>query len=69
MRSIFATPTKIQISDEKYNGGFVFGLPSENTEVFVESIKSSWKDTKQKTAIENPLLANNQIEKIVTHFF
>ena len=54
------------ISDEKYNGGFVFGLPSENTEVFVESIKSSWKDTKQKTAIENPLLANNQIEKIVT---
>ena len=54
------------ISDEKYNGGFVFGLPSENTDVFVESIKSSWKDTKQKTAIENPLLANNQIEKIVT---
>ena len=54
------------IADEKYNGGFVFGLPSENTEVFVESIKSSWKDTKQKTAIENPLLANNQIEKIVT---
>ena len=27
------------ISDENYNGGFVLGLPAENTEVFVESIK------------------------------
>lgn len=54
------------ISDEKYNGGFVLGLPSENTEVFVESIKSSWKEKNQKTSTGNLLLANNQIEKIVT---
>ncbi len=54
------------ISDEKYNGGFVLGLPSENTEVFVESIKSSWKEKNQKTSTKNSLLANNQIEKIVT---
>ncbi len=54
------------ISDEKYNGGFVLGLPSENTEVFVESIKSSWKEKHQKTSTGNLLLANNQIEKIVT---
>ncbi|MBO5117541.1 MAG: hypothetical protein J6C25_08560 [Treponema sp.] len=54
------------ISDEKYNGGFVLGLPSENTEVFVESIKSSWKEKNQKTSAGNLLLANNQIEKIVT---
>ena len=54
------------ISDEKYNGGFVLGLPAENTEVFVESIKSSWKEKNQKTSTGNLLLANNQIEKIVT---
>ena len=54
------------ISDEKYNGGFVLGLPSGNTEVFVESIKSSWKEKNQKTSTKNSLLANNQIEKIVT---
>ena len=54
------------ISDEKYNGGFVLGLPAENTEVFVESIKSSWKEKNQKTSTRNLLLANNQIEKIVT---
>ena len=54
------------ISDEKYNGGFVLGLPAENTEVFVESIKSSWKEKNQKTSTKNSLLANNQIEKIVT---
>lgn len=54
------------ISDEKYNGGFVLGLPAENTEVFVESIKSSWKEKNKKTSTGNLLLANNQIEKIVT---
>lgn len=54
------------ISDEKYNGGFVLGLPAENTEVFVESIKSSWKEKNQKTSTGNLLLANNQIEKIIT---
>ena len=54
------------ISDEKYNGGFVLGLPSENTQVFVDAVKSSWKGKRQKSITDNSLITNNQIEKIVT---
>ena len=54
------------ISDEKYNGGFVLGLPSENTQVFVDAVKSSWKGKRQNSITDNSLITNNQIEKIVT---
>lgn len=50
------------ISDANYNGGFVIGLPNEETQTFIESIKKSWVENKKST----PIVSNKNIESIVT---
>ena len=57
----FSESLKI-ISDEKYNGGFVVGIPEDETSIFTEAIKNSWFGKNTQT----PVLANQNIVKIVS---
>ena len=50
------------LSDENYNGGFVIGLPNEETQTFADAIKKSWAGSKKST----PIVSNKNIESIVT---
>jgi len=50
------------VSDEKYNGGFVVGVPEDEKSIFTESIKNNWFGKNNST----PVLANQNISKIVT---
>ena len=50
------------VSDEKYNGGFVVGVPEDEKSIFTESIKNNWFGKNNST----PVLANQNISKIIT---